>query len=127
MACLGTHFVVPTTLGGRGNHARPPTPPDVIDFMEDLESQYGVLGAGGWVNSTEKAWDGIHRCLTDGKLETGSTPAHLCILGADEHFWVRREDRYLEWIVNLLEPSNVRRVADAIRDIDLIDLRRRYD
>src|SRR5262245_7697519 len=118
MACLGTHFAVPAEVVARLNHARPLTHTDVIDFIEYLGSQYDALRAEGWVKSTESAWDGIHRCLTNGKLETGSTPTHLCILGADERFWVRREDRQLEWIVNLLEPSDVRRVADAIRDID---------
>jgi hypothetical protein len=99
----------------------------VIELIEYLESQYYTLRAEGWVRPTSKAWDGIHRSLTDGKLETGSTPAHLCILGADEQFWIRREDGQLEYIVNLLEPADVRRVADAIRGIDRAELRRGYD
>jgi hypothetical protein len=127
MACLGTHFAVTPEVAARLNRDQPHTNADVIEFIEYLESQYAALRTEGWVKSTENAWDGIHRCLTDGKLETGNTPAHLCILGADEYFWVRREGGQLEWIVNLLEPSDVRRVADAIRGIDRAELLRGYE
>ncbi len=77
--------------------------------------------------STEHAWDGIHRSLTDGKLELGNTARHLCILGATERLWLRREDGELEYMVNLLEPCEVQRVADAIRGIDRAELHRGYE
>jgi hypothetical protein len=61
------------------------------------------------------------------KLELGNTPRHSCILGATERFWVRREDGQLEYIVNVLDPGDVRRVADAIRGIDRAELQRGYN
>lgn len=127
MSCLGTHFAVTADVAARLNQNLPHTNADVLDFIEYLENQYAALRSEGWVKSTEKAWDGIHRSLTDGKLETGSTPAHWCILGADERLWVRREDGELEWIVNFLEPKQVRQVADAIRGIERTELRLGYD
>jgi hypothetical protein len=127
MACLGTHFAITLEMAARLNRGQPHTTEEVIKFIKYLGSQYHDLHAEGWVEQTENAWDGIHRCLTDGKLKTGTTPAHWCILGADERFWVRREDGQLDWIVNLLEPSDVRRVADVIRKIDRAELERGYD
>ena len=127
MACLGTHFAITADVAARLNHERPPTSDDVTEFLEHLESQYRALSAEGWTCSTDHAWDGIHRSLTDGMLEPGPTPAHGCVLGADERFWVRRAGGSLEYIVNLLDPGAVRRVADAIRGIDRTELRRGYD
>jgi uncharacterized protein DUF1877 len=123
MACLGAHFAITAEVAAQLNHDGL-TNADIVAF---IENQHEALRAEGWVASTFKAWDGIHRCLTDGKLELGNTPAHLCILGATERFWVRREDGQLEYIVNLLEPGDVRRVADAIRGIDQAEMHRGYD
>jgi hypothetical protein len=127
MVALGVHFAIPAETAARLSRDRSHTNADVIAFLEDLDRQFNALLAEGCLEMTDKAWDGIHRSLTDGKLELGSTPAHLCILGATERFWVRREDGQLDWIVNLLEPSEVRRVADAIRGIDRAEMRRGYD
>jgi hypothetical protein len=127
MACIGVHFAVTPEVAARLNHDRPPSNADVLTFIEYLESHFNALLAEGWVVVTDKAWDGIHRCLTDGKLEVGDTPDHLCILGATERLWVRREDGQLEWIVNLLDPREVRRVAAALEAIDRDDMRRGYD
>jgi Domain of unknown function (DUF1877) len=126
MACLGAHFAISSEAAARLKHGSL-TNADIEAFIEYLGGIHADLRAKGWVVWTEKAWDGIHRCLTDGKLEIGNTPGHLCILGATERFWLRREDRELEYIINLLEPSEVRRVADAIRRIDRAEMRRGYD
>jgi Domain of unknown function (DUF1877) len=69
----------------------------------------------GWVQETDKAWDAIHRCLTDGTLVEGDTPGHLCVLGATDYFWVVLDDGQVDWIVNLLDPGEVRETAAAIR------------
>jgi hypothetical protein len=127
MACLGVHFAITADLAERLTRDWPPSHPDAIARLEELERQFHAPGAEGWVEMTDKAWDGIHRSLTDGKLELGTTPRHLCILGATERFWVRREGGQLEYIVNVLEPGDVRRVADAIRGIDRAELLRGYE
>jgi hypothetical protein len=106
---------------------RPHTNADVRAFIEYLDGQFPALMAQGWVQETDKAWDAIHRCLTDGTLREGDTPGHLCVLGATDYFWVVRDDGQIEWIVNLLDPADVRRAADAIRGIDRAELRRRYE
>ena len=127
MACLGVHFAITAELAERLTRDRPLSNTEVVALLKDLDRQFNALHAEGCVQMTDKAWDGIHRSLTDGKLEPGNTPRHLCILGATERFWVRREDGELGYIVNLLEPVDVRRVADAIRGIDRGELLRGYE
>jgi hypothetical protein len=105
---------------------RPHTNENVIAFINFLEDHFQELQTDGGVQETDKAWDAIHRCLTDGTLEEGDTPGHLCVLGATDYFWVVDDKGQLEWIVNLLDPSEVRVAAAAIRGIDESELRRRY-
>jgi len=127
MACLGVHHAVTADVADRLVRDWPADSFEKRIRLEDLERQFNALLAEGWLEMTDKAWDGIHRSLTDGKLELGSTPRHLCILGATERFWIRREDGQLEYIINLLDPSDVHRVADAIRGIDRDELQRGYE
>src|SRR6516225_8751946 len=98
MACLGVHFAITAELAERLTRDRPLSNTEVVALLKDLDRQFNALHAEGWVEMTDNAWDGIHRSLTDGKLEPGNTPRHLCILGATERFWVRREDGKLEYI-----------------------------
>jgi hypothetical protein len=127
MTALGAHFALTPEMASRLDRNRRHTNADVIAFLQHLDSQFHALLAEGWVQETDKAWDGIHRCLTDGKLQRGDTPGHLCILGATERFWIRRGDGQLEWIVNLLDPDEVRRVAAAIGGINRAELQERYN
>ena len=95
---------------------------DLLAFVEQIEE--GPNGEGWdavWTQETDKAWDAIHRCLTDGKLEWSDTPLHKCILGSDNLY---EGDDYL---MSYLEPEEVKAVAAAIKDIDQVELRRRYD
>jgi hypothetical protein len=126
MACLGIHFAINADVATQLIRDWPSNHFDAIVRLEDLERQFDTLHPEGWVAMTDNAWDGIHRSLTDGKLELGNTPRHLCILGTSERFWIRRETGQLEYIVNVLEPKDVRRVTDAIRGIDRAELLRGY-
>jgi hypothetical protein len=94
----------------------------LMAFMQEVEE--GPNGEGWdaeWTQETDKAWDAIHRCLTDGKLEWGDTSFHKCILGSDNLY---EGDNYL---MSYLDPEEVKAVAAAIKDIDRDELRRRYD
>jgi hypothetical protein len=91
-------------------------------FIEEIEE--GPKGEGWdaqWVQETDKAWDAIHRCLTDGQLEYGDTPFHKCILGPVN---LHVEDDY---IVSCLDGQEVKEVAAAIKDIDREWLRHKYN
>jgi Domain of unknown function (DUF1877) len=80
------------------------------------------LRAGdAWHQDTDKAWHGIHRCLTDSTVEhCRDTPLQRCVIGGkllqdvDDH------------IVCYLEPHCVREVAEAINDLDKKWMRQHY-
>lgn len=94
----------------------------LMAFVEEVEE--GSDGEGWdaeWVQETDKAWEAIHRCLTDGKLEWGDTTYHMCILG---NYNLYEGDDY---IMNFLTPDEVSQVAAAIKDIDRAEMRRRYN
>jgi hypothetical protein len=72
--------------------------------------------------SVDKAWDGIHRCLTEGGLgsEDGSYPLNAVILGG---LPMHQGDDY---IVSYNTPAEVRDIAAALTDLDLEPFITRY-
>ena len=122
MACLGVHFALTLEQSSRLMDTPGMDDDGLLAFV--LEIEEGPNGKGWdaeWVQETDKSWDAIHRCLTDGKLEWGRTPFHYCILGSDN---LHEGDDY---IMNFLEQEEVKEVATAIKGIDRAELRRRYD
>ncbi|MFF0451162.1 YfbM family protein [Streptomyces sp. NPDC004609] len=92
----------------------------VAEAEEDPDSRYGD---GPWKVDTDRAWDALHRCLTDGTLTYGGGPYPLSytVLGGrlltdEEH----------EYIVVLATPQQTREAAAALADIDEPWLRARF-
>src|SRR5262249_7314865 len=81
----------------------------------------GRRGEVRWREETQKHWDPIHRCLTDGELDCGSTPLHRVIF-ADRNLCDDDDERY----ISLVTPKRVQAVAAAIRGIDKAWMRERY-
>jgi hypothetical protein len=116
MACRGVHFALTPEDEARlvdETH----DDDELLEAVEEIEERWDRE----WLVETDKAWDAIHRCLTDGSLEYGSTPFHKCILGSDNLY---EGDDY---IVSLLRPAEVKEVAEAIEGIDREGMRRKYD
>lgn len=116
MACLGVHFAIieeeaNKLLSADGDEA-------VLHIIkEEIEERWEEE----WLQETGQAWDAIHRCLTNGKLNTvGETPLAKCILGGKH---LHQSPHY---IVSLLFPEEVKQVADAIKDIDEQWFRSKY-
>jgi Domain of unknown function (DUF1877) len=63
----------------------------------------------------DKAWDGIHRCLTEGKLggEDGTYPLNAVVLGG---LPLHQGEDY---VVSYDTQAEVREVAAALADVDL--------
>jgi Domain of unknown function (DUF1877) len=70
----------------------------------------------------DKAWDGIHRCLTEGKLggEDGTYPLNAVVLGG---LPLHQGDDY---VVSYNTPAEVREVTAALSDLDLAPFIARY-
>jgi len=92
---------------------------DVIAYIqEDIEEQWEKE----WLCETDKAWDAIHRCLTDGTLSgDDSTPFHWCVLNGSQ---IYTGDDY---IVSFVDVQNVKQVAGAIEPLTESDFRIRYN
>jgi hypothetical protein len=71
---------------------------------------------------TDKAWEAIHRCLTDGKFEYGQTPLHQCILCSDNMY----EGQPETWYIGYNHPEEVKEIAAAIQSITKSWMRNQY-
>ncbi|MEZ0114776.1 hypothetical protein ABH920_008811 [Catenulispora sp. EB89] len=83
---------------------------DLAEVFEEIEeSPYGE-----WSMGTDKAWDAIHRCLTDGELlfENGEYPLSHVVLGGRQ---LHEGDDY---IVALVTAEQVVDVAQALERVD---------
>lgn len=89
---------------------------EILEEIEETDAYTDDLRVG-----TDKAWDAIHRCLSDGSLDPdgGDYPLSYAILGG-RHM---HDDYYVCYI----SAAEVRDVAAALHGIDETDLRRRYD
>jgi hypothetical protein len=90
----------------------------VEELLEDIEES--------WTDDrlkidTDKAWDAIHRCLTDGTLDPdgGDYPLSYAVLGG----------RHLHsgYYVVHVDAAQVRELAEALKHVDRTWLRGRFD
>lgn len=88
---------------------------DVIDAIEEAWEEPYVV-------ETDKAWDAIHRCLTDGKLlyVSGEYPLNHCICGG------RQLCRKGEYTVSFVASKQVKDVAKALDKVTKPWMRKRY-
>lgn len=88
------------------------TPAEVVDFIaEDIEQRY--LPTGTWTFESEKAWEPLHRCLTNGRLEQGKGPFPLAyaVLGG------ARLETGEGTTTCLVEPEEVKAASTALSTI----------
>lgn len=83
---------------------------DLVEVVEEIEeSSYGE-----WSRGTDKTWDVIHRCLTDGALafDNGHYPLSHVVLGGRQ---LQGDDGY---VVALVTAEQVVDVAQALDGVD---------
>lgn len=116
---LGVHFAVAAESERELLAAADAGDVDAVgELLADLEENWPQPQLSV---DTDKAWDEIHRCLTDGSLDPdgGEYPLSHAVLGG----------RHLhdEYYVVHVSATEVGDVAAALRDIDRAWLRRRFD
>ncbi|MEO0532235.1 MAG: YfbM family protein [Planctomycetota bacterium] len=117
MGCLGVHFAIKPELAER------------LLAATDDDSRMEIIGEveeaweREWLHECDKSWDGLHRSLTDGKLEwgNGAYPLNHVVLGGKK---LMEEEGY---IVCLVMPDQVKDIASALREVTRGNLRRGYD
>ena len=105
MACRGVHFAITeeqaeALLAARGDE-------ELMNLVESIEEAWDAADLA----ESDKAWDAMHRCLTDGALGrgNGTYPLSHCVLGP------RQLHEVDDYIVSLVLPDEVRDVAKALR------------
>lgn len=118
MACRGVHFAI--TDEDLAALRRATSDEAVMEVIGGIEERWEK--DEGLLCETDKAWDAIHRCLTDGNLdyENGSEPLRLCILGGEQ---LHKGDGY---IVALVPHDRLRPLADALAAVTPEFLGERY-
>lgn len=90
----------------------------VMALVEEIEDEWDI----DELAETDKAWDAIHRCLTDGtlQLENGAYPLNKCIVGGRQLY--SDED----YIVSYKTSNEARDVASALISIGRDELQLAY-
>lgn len=87
---------------------------EMVDFIEDEIEEEFFDNKPDYLAETDKAWDAIHRVLTDGYLhwENGEYPLNHVVLGGEVLYGEQEEDN--DYIIVLKTPKQVKDIAKAI-------------
>ncbi|MEM9419483.1 MAG: YfbM family protein [Planctomycetota bacterium] len=117
MACLGVHFALTDKEEAQLLDAVGNDDAVIKVIQEEIEDRWDE----DWLQETDKAWDAIHRCLTDGTLNViPKSPLHQCILGGRPLY---SGDAY---IISYLTAEEVQGIATAITRFGNSEIRDRY-
>jgi len=111
MSQLGVHFALSADDDKKLLSFR--SEDDLMEYLEEeLEETYFKLWKEQWVAESDKAWDAIHRALTDGEFDfdNGQYPLSHCIAGGRQLY---SGDDY---IVAYKSSKEVADIAGALRD-----------
>src|SRR5215813_8772459 len=117
MSARGVHFALTpahakSLLAAKSDNKR-------MELVEEIEETWEQP----FVCETDKAWDAIHRCLTDGSLlyVSGEYPLNHCVCGGRQLF------RGRDYTVSFVSAAQVKDVAAALARITRAWMRKRYD
>lgn len=122
MSCLGVHFALSdkdvTTLKGFDSED------DRLEHLQEVieETYMSDEGAEAMYAESDKAWDAIHRTLSDGELtwDGGTYPLNHTILGGELLY------SGPDYIMSLKSSTQVKDIATALADIDLSTFTKNY-
>lgn len=121
MGCLGVHFSLSDEEVQQLKSFCDDS--DRLDYLQcEIEAKY-FEEYEDRLASSDKAWDAMHRSLSDGDLSftTGPYPLRMAVIGGDP---IYVEDDY---IMSLKAPTEVKDVAKALAAVTKDDFRMKYD
>ena len=121
MSCLGVHFAL--TEDEASAIERLKDEADRLAYVqEEIEPKY-FAGLKAYFAESDKAWDAMHRALSDGRLtdDGGAYPLNLVVLGGKALY---TDDDY---IMSLKSPADVKAISVALSQISQDEFRRRYE
>jgi hypothetical protein len=116
MSARGVHFAVSSAQARALLAAK--SDGKLMSLIEQLEEAWEQP----FVIESDKAWDAIHRCLTDGSLlyVSGEYPLNLCICGS------RQLHRGREYTASFVTARQVKDLAKALDKVTKRCMRHRY-
>jgi hypothetical protein len=117
MSARGVHFAITSAQEKAVLAAK--SDRKLMELVEEIEEAW----EDGFACETDKAWDAIHRCLTDGTLlyVSGEYPLNHCICGG------RQLIRGRNYTVSYISARQVKDVAKALPKVTKAWMRKRYD
>lgn len=115
MSALGVHFAVTEDEARRLLAAGD----DVLAVVEEIEERWDEA----WLVQSDKAWDAMHRALSNGTLfyDEGEYPLNRTVLGG-KHLYGGDD-----YVVSYVAPNEVKDVASALASMTQEEFRKRYD
>lgn len=120
MSCLGVHFAI---TENEAVHLRSLTDgKSRLDHLQEVIEQLYFREHPDLTAESDKAWDAMHRTLSDGSLswDRGRYPLSHVVL-AGERLYTDPD-----YIMSLKTPKQVRDIASALIDVTEAEFRRRY-
>ena len=120
MGCLGIHFALTEEEVTKLKSFQDDS--DRLDYLqEELEATY-FSDHSDLMAESDKAWDAMHRALTDGKLTYDRNgPLSMVVLGGKGLYYET------DYIMSLKTPAEVAAVADSVDGVTKEKLRAGYD
>jgi hypothetical protein len=120
VGCLGLHFSLDVDQVAA---LRALDEDDRVKFVQEQFEEELWSADKSRIQETDKAWDAIHRSLTDGALawDNGSYPLNHVILGGELLY------RESDYILSLKSADEVRDIADALGSVTRERLRAGYN
>lgn len=121
MSCLGVHFSLSDEEVRKLKSFSDDS--ERLDYLQcEIEEKYFEEHEDR-IAQSDKAWDAMHRSLSDGDLSytTGPYPLRLAVIGGDP---IYAEDDY---IMSLKTPAEVKDVAKALAAVTKEGFRKKYD
>lgn len=117
MACRGVHFALTSEESDRLLAAQDND--SVMDVVGRIEERWDEP----WLAESDKTWDAMHRCLSNGTLfyDEGEYPLNRTVLGG-KHLYDGDD-----YVVSYVAPNEVKDVASALASMTEEEFRKRYD
>lgn len=118
MACLGVLFAISDEQAKKILSFK--TDEDLVEYIkEDIEEEWDE----DWLCETDKAWDAIHRCFANGKLDLfgGQPPLNSVIFGG------KILNKSTKYYVSFKNAELVKEIAKAIQKISEKELSKYYE
>jgi hypothetical protein len=121
MSCLGVHFALTESEAIKLKSFKDDS--ERLDYLQcEIEETY-FSDHEEFIAESDKAWDAMHRSLSDGQLSyyDGPHPLRLAVIGGDPIYAKG------DYIMSLKTPKEVADVASALAKILKEEFRKKYD